>query len=135
MTLVHVFTFLLSRNPMGRTGVRGRGALVRWGPNKSIMAVITRWKRHRGQFAIVDGQRLLEALVFKDKYSNDWKLPGVSPDMHVDSLPHSVSRISFFSRERYSVWNRRTVPFVAVSTNLPFKMKTRNIAYRYRNAT
>lgn len=68
---------------MGRTGVRGRGALIRWGPNKSIMAVITRWKKHRGQFAIVDGQRLLEALVFKDKYSNDWKLPGVSSaDIH-----------------------------------------------------
>ena len=62
---------------MGRTGVRGRGALIRWGPNKSIMAIITRWKKHRGQFAIVDGQRILEALVFKDKYTNDWKLPGV----------------------------------------------------------
>ena len=63
---------------MGRTGVRGRGALIRWGPNKSIMAVITRWKKHRGQFTIVDGQRILEAMVFKDKLTNDWKLPGVS---------------------------------------------------------
>jgi hypothetical protein len=63
---------------MGRTGVRGRGALIRWGPNKSIMAIITRWKKHRGQFAIVDGQRILEAMVFKDKLTNDWKLPGVS---------------------------------------------------------
>ncbi|CAF1374593.1 unnamed protein product [Rotaria sordida] len=62
--------------PMGRTGVRGRGALIRWGPNKSIMGIITRWKKHRGQFAIVDGQRILEALVFKDKLTNDWKLPG-----------------------------------------------------------
>lgn len=63
---------------MGRTGVRGRGALIRWGPNKSIMAIITRWKKHRGQFAIVDGQRILEAMVFKDKFTNDWKLPGVN---------------------------------------------------------
>ncbi|CAF4398176.1 unnamed protein product [Rotaria socialis] len=63
-------------NPMGRTGIRGRGALIRWGPNKSIMAVVTRWKSHRGQFAVVDGQRILEALVFKDKLTNDWKLPG-----------------------------------------------------------
>ncbi len=63
---------------MGRTGVRGRGALIRWGPNKSIMAIITRWKKHRGQFAIVDGQRILEAMVFKDKLTNDWKLPGVN---------------------------------------------------------
>ena len=62
---------------MGRTGVRGRGALIRWGPNKSIMAIITRWKKHRGQFAVVDGQRLLEAMAFKDKFVNDWKLPGV----------------------------------------------------------
>jgi hypothetical protein len=62
---------------MGRTGVRGRGALIRWGPNKSIMAIITRWKKHRGQLNIVDGQRTLESLIFKDKASNDWKLPGV----------------------------------------------------------
>ncbi|CAF0874104.1 unnamed protein product [Adineta ricciae] len=67
---------LIPLNPMGRTGVRGRGALIRWGPNKTIMAVITRWKKHRGQFAYVDGQKILEALVFKDKYTNDWKLPG-----------------------------------------------------------
>ncbi|CAF4082602.1 unnamed protein product, partial [Rotaria sordida] len=62
-------------NPMGRTGVRGRGALIRWGPNKSIIAVITRWKKHHDQFTVIDGQRILETLVFKDKYTNDWKLP------------------------------------------------------------
>jgi hypothetical protein len=63
---------------MGRTGVRGRGALIRWGPNKSIMAIITRWKKHRGQFVVVDRQRILEAMIFKDKLTNDWKLPGVN---------------------------------------------------------
>lgn len=68
---------LIPLNPLGRTGVRGRGSLIRWGPNKTIMAIITRWKKHRGQFAYVDGQKILEALVFKDKYTNDWKLPGV----------------------------------------------------------
>ncbi|CAF4065144.1 unnamed protein product, partial [Rotaria sordida] len=62
-------------NPMGRTGLRGRGALTRWGPNKSIMTIITRWKKHHDQFAVIDGQRILEALVFKDKYANGWKLP------------------------------------------------------------
>ncbi|CAF5000065.1 unnamed protein product [Rotaria sp. Silwood1] len=49
-------------NPMGRTGVRGRGALIRWGPNKSTIAIITRWKKHRDQFTFVDGQRILEAM-------------------------------------------------------------------------
>ena len=63
---------------MGRTGVRGRGALIRWGPNKSIMAIITRWKNLHKQSDVVDRQRILEALVFTDKDTNDWTLPGVS---------------------------------------------------------
>ena len=69
--------FRILRNPLGRTGVRGRGALIRWGPNKSIIAIVTRWKTYRDKFAVIDDQRILEALVFKDKYSNDWELPGV----------------------------------------------------------
>ncbi|CAF3820695.1 unnamed protein product [Rotaria sordida] len=81
------------RNPMGRTGVRGRGALIRWGPNKSIMAIITRWKRHHDQFVIVDGQRILEAMVFKDKITNDWKLP-VGNILGVES-PYSALCQSF----------------------------------------
>ncbi|KAK0055225.1 transient receptor potential cation channel subfamily M member-like 2, partial [Biomphalaria pfeifferi] len=32
------------RNPMGRTGLRGRGNLYRWGPNPNVKAVISRWK-------------------------------------------------------------------------------------------
>ncbi|CAF0787906.1 unnamed protein product [Didymodactylos carnosus] len=67
---------LIPLSPMGRTGCRGRGALIRWGPNKTIMAIITRWKKLRGQFVIVDGQKMLEAMVFKDKLTGDWKLPG-----------------------------------------------------------
>ena len=78
---------------MGRTGVRGRGALIRWGPNKSIMAVITRWKKHQGQVAIIDGQRILEALVFKDKHTTDWKLPGVNTSLfHLSSLIRNIFR-------------------------------------------
>ena len=30
-------------NPFGRTGMRGRGSLLRWGPNHYIMLVITRY--------------------------------------------------------------------------------------------
>ncbi|CAF3750600.1 unnamed protein product [Rotaria sordida] len=70
----------LPLNPIGRTGVRGRGALIRWGPNKSTIAIITRWKKYRDQCTLVDGQRILEAMVFKDKITNDWQLPGVSID-------------------------------------------------------
>ncbi|GBM32255.1 Protein ced-11 [Araneus ventricosus] len=34
----------LPRNPLGRTGLRGRGCLPQWGPNHFIYAVITRWQ-------------------------------------------------------------------------------------------
>ena len=116
---------------MGRTGVRGRGALIRWGPNKSIMAIITRWKKHRGQFAIVDGQRLLEAMIFKDRTSNDWKLPGVRDCLCI----HSLDVNSFHLRERYWVLNRHTVLSVEALINLLFRMKTRNIVYLYKKKT
>lgn len=33
-------------NPMGRTGISGRGVLGRWGPNHAADPVVTRWKRH-----------------------------------------------------------------------------------------
>lgn len=42
-------------NPIGRTGLRGRGNLFRWGPNYAADIVVTRWKP--------DAQGLLEMLV------------------------------------------------------------------------
>ena len=33
---------LLPRNPIGRTGLRGRGLLGRWGPNHAADPVVTR---------------------------------------------------------------------------------------------
>jgi ADP-ribose pyrophosphatase len=33
------------RNPWGRTGLRGRGLLGRWGPNHAADPIVTRWKR------------------------------------------------------------------------------------------
>ena len=32
-------------NPRGRTGLKGRGRLGRWGPNAAGAAIVTRWKR------------------------------------------------------------------------------------------
>ncbi|GFR27034.1 transient receptor potential cation channel subfamily M member 2 [Trichonephila clavata] len=34
----------LPRNPLGRTGLRGRGRLPQWGPNHFMFAIITRWQ-------------------------------------------------------------------------------------------
>lgn len=72
---------------MGRTGLRGKGILWRWGPNHVIKAVITRWRRKYGpdlnsmtDFLYVEGKRVLEFIaVQKDSFmDSSYALPGVS---------------------------------------------------------
>lgn len=36
-------------NPLGRTGLSGRGVLGRWGPNHAADPIVTRWKLMDGQ--------------------------------------------------------------------------------------
>ncbi|KAA0190217.1 hypothetical protein HAZT_HAZT003782 [Hyalella azteca] len=54
-------TFLLhgmlwtDNNPHGRTGVRGRGLLGRWGPNHAADPIVTRWKRSPTGDKIMNG--------------------------------------------------------------------------------
>ncbi|GFQ90467.1 protein ced-11, partial [Trichonephila clavata] len=48
------------RNVYGRTGLRGRGALLRWGPNHFVLAIITRWQKGGGrglEFVVMRGER------------------------------------------------------------------------------
>lgn len=71
---------------MGRTGIRGKGVLWRWGPNHVIKAVVTRWRRKCGpdltpltEFLYVEGKRVLEFItVQKDSHTESSDaLPGV----------------------------------------------------------
>lgn len=36
-------------NPTGRTGLRGRGVLGKWGPNHAADPIVSRWKMLQGQ--------------------------------------------------------------------------------------
>ena len=74
----------MNRNPMGRTGARGRGALFRWGPNHEIRAIVTRWRKYEdnqkhasNKYIHCEGRRMLEFLACKDPLYGEWKLPGV----------------------------------------------------------
>ncbi|XP_048781107.2 transient receptor potential cation channel subfamily M member-like 2 isoform X2 [Ostrea edulis] len=68
-------------NPMGRTGMRGRGKLRRWGPNHCVMVVVSRWKRYlstsqnQQNFMKVDGKKVLEVVVLQKKESGEFTLP------------------------------------------------------------
>jgi ADP-ribose pyrophosphatase len=78
---------------MGRTGLRGRGRLGRWGPNHAADPIVTRWKRIRPPTANNDGvvEKMDEVEVNKDTNkpilefvavlrddTNEWAIPGVS---------------------------------------------------------
>eukprot|EP00966_Prymnesium_polylepis_P054893 1269025-Prymnesium_polylepis.1 len=55
------------RNPVGRTGLRGRGLLGKWGPNHAADPIITRYHPTSGQLQVVAIQR---------KDTSQWAIPG-----------------------------------------------------------
>ena len=76
---------------MGRTGIRGKGALWRWGPNHVIKAVVTRWRKKSSpelipiqSYVYVEGKRVLEFIAvaiteefFENLTEATYNLPGV----------------------------------------------------------
>ena len=69
----------MCRNPVGRTGMVGRGLLRRWGPNHAADPIVTRWKRDgNGQVVMVNGKPRLEFVAIKRKDTGEWAIPGVS---------------------------------------------------------
>ncbi|GMT14777.1 hypothetical protein PFISCL1PPCAC_6074 [Pristionchus fissidentatus] len=52
-------------NPMGRTGLSGRGILGRWGPNHAADPIVSRFKDGRLQFVAI-----------KRKDTGEWAIPG-----------------------------------------------------------
>ncbi|XP_033743894.1 transient receptor potential cation channel subfamily M member 1-like [Pecten maximus] len=75
----------LPLNPMGRTGIRGRGKLWRWGPNHSVLVVLSRWKEKYKQggdesserdYIVIEGKRVLEMIVIQRLDTGEFTLPG-----------------------------------------------------------
>ncbi|XP_059578263.1 ADP-ribose pyrophosphatase, mitochondrial isoform X4 [Alligator mississippiensis] len=67
------------RNPVGRTGLVGRGLLGRWGPNHAADPIITRWKRDKSGSRIahpVSGKNILQFVAIKRKDCGEWAIPG-----------------------------------------------------------
>lgn len=64
------------RNPLGRTGIEGRGALGKWGPNHAADALLTRVSAETG---------LLEILLIQRR-SGEWAIPGGMVDSGEEPL-------------------------------------------------
>ncbi|XP_037970686.2 ADP-ribose pyrophosphatase, mitochondrial [Plutella xylostella] len=65
-------------NPMGRTGIKGRGVLGRWGPNHAADPVVTRWKKTDGEISIEENSSrpILQFVAIKRRDTGEWALPG-----------------------------------------------------------
>eukprot|EP00047_Mylnosiga_fluctuans_P019451 m.82684 g.82684 ORF g.82684 m.82684 type:complete len:316 (-) comp8130_c0_seq2:126-1073(-) len=65
------------RNPNGRTGLRGRGLLGRFGPNHAADPIVTRWQRDaNGIVRDTHGHKVLEFVGIKRRDNGEWAIPG-----------------------------------------------------------
>nr|XP_009491320.1 PREDICTED: ADP-ribose pyrophosphatase, mitochondrial isoform X2 [Pelecanus crispus] len=67
------------KNPVGRTGLTGRGLLGRWGPNHAADPVVTRWKRDGSGNKVVHpvtGKNILQFVAIKRRDCGEWAIPG-----------------------------------------------------------
>lgn len=66
-------------NPLGRTGIFGRGLLGRWGPNHAADPIVTRWKSNVSGSTEInkDTKKPILQLVAIQRYdSGKWAIPG-----------------------------------------------------------
>jgi len=79
----------LPQNPMGRTGLRGRGCLGRWGPNHAADPIVTRWKRSELGTVIKSKVDLpiLQFVAIQRRDCKEWAIPGgmVDPGENVSA--------------------------------------------------
>ena len=69
----------LPLNPKGRTGIRGRALLGRWGPNHAADPIVTRWKRdNNGEVAhhAISKKPILQFVAINRWDSDEWAIPG-----------------------------------------------------------
>ncbi|KAK6967529.1 ADP-ribose pyrophosphatase mitochondrial [Biomphalaria glabrata] len=63
-------------NPKGRTGIKGRGCLGRWGPNHAADPIVTRWKMEDDKPVLKNGKRVAQFISVQRKDNGQWALPG-----------------------------------------------------------
>ncbi|CAD1477514.1 unnamed protein product, partial [Heterotrigona itama] len=77
-------------NPIGRTGIIGRGLLGRWGPNHAADPIVTRWKQDITGVAEINKDTrkpILQFVAIQRQDSGEWAIPGgmVDPDETVSA--------------------------------------------------
>uniref|UniRef100_A0A5S6Q1W6 Nudix hydrolase domain-containing protein n=1 Tax=Trichuris muris TaxID=70415 RepID=A0A5S6Q1W6_TRIMR len=66
-------------NPVGRTGLSGRGVLGKWGPNHAVDVIVSRWKRNESgeiERNELSGKPLLQFLAIVRRDTGEFAIPG-----------------------------------------------------------
>jgi ADP-ribose pyrophosphatase len=64
-------------NPIGPTGIRGRGILGKWGPNTAADPLVTRWKRDSNDNVILKNNHpILQFVAIKRRDTGEMAIPG-----------------------------------------------------------
>lgn len=75
-------------NIVGRTGIKGRGCLGRWGPNHAADPIVTRWKQLEGagnvSTNVTTGKPILQFVAIERKDCQEWAIPGGMVDPNED---------------------------------------------------
>ncbi|XP_067129859.1 transient receptor potential cation channel subfamily M member-like 2 isoform X1 [Centruroides vittatus] len=89
------------QNPRGRTGLRGKGSLPRWGPNHYIIVIITRWQKSK--YTIFGGKGV-EFVVMRAERHDQITLPG---GFVPDENRYEVVRSLFKSEKIKDIWKNQ----------------------------
>ncbi|XP_060803532.1 ADP-ribose pyrophosphatase, mitochondrial [Amyelois transitella] len=107
-------------NPIGRTGICGRGILGRWGPNHAADPVVTRWKRlESGELVHDDNDKpILQFVAIKRGDTGEWALPGgmVDPGEKVTTtavreFQEEAMNALVMSKEEREEWTKKFEKF------------------------
>ncbi|XP_069135889.1 transient receptor potential cation channel subfamily M member-like 2 isoform X2 [Argopecten irradians] len=78
----------IPRNPVGRTGVVGRGCLPLWGPNHVQRLIVTRWAKDNTDKPVVrKGKRLFQFISWARKHDGTWT---IYPEHATDKIDHTT---------------------------------------------
>lgn len=101
----------LPHNPMGRTGMKGRGLLGRFGPNHAADPIVTRWKRTSGGVMLDGGKKVLEFVAIQRKDNSQWAIPGgmvepgqvVTQALKAEFGEEAMAKLNFTDEEREKI--------------------------------
>ncbi|RMZ94618.1 ADP-ribose mitochondrial [Brachionus plicatilis] len=107
----------LPRNPVGRTGIEGRGLLGKWGPNHAADPIVTRWKLNPKGMVEINAKSkkpILQFVAVERKDTKEWAVPGgmcdpgekISQTLKREFMEEALDSQNMNEKEREKYYNK-----------------------------